>query len=105
VICYGLLRNLFSSKPNFVLLHPLWLPSISEQAGCSALYRACTANCPDKDMVQLLVDAGADVNLASADAGTPLGVAARNGYVEVVRVLLEAGAEVDTINNVSADLW
>jgi ankyrin repeat protein len=29
-------------------------------------------------------------------------VAARNGYAEVVRVLLEAGAEVDTFNNVSA---
>jgi ankyrin repeat protein len=56
-------------------------------------------------MVQLLVDAGADVNLATADARSPLGVAAWYGYVGVVRVLLEAGAEVDTFNNVSADSW
>jgi ankyrin repeat protein len=81
----------------------VWLLSLCLQTGCSALYRACTANRPD--MVQLLVDAGADVNLATADARSPLGVAAWYGYVGVVRVLLEAGAEVDTFNNVSADSW
>ena len=51
-------------------------------------------------MVELLIKAGADVNLPTADRN-PLGVACWYGYSNVVRVLLEAGADVDTINNVS----
>ena len=66
------------------------------QTGCSALYRASTSNKPA--MARLLIEAGADVNLATADGRTPLGVACWYGYAEVVRVLLEAGADVDTSN-------
>lgn len=72
------------------------VPSV--QTGCSALYRACTAN--RAEMVQLLVDAGADVNLGNAEARSPLGVASWYGYTTVARTLLEAGADVDTFNHV-----
>jgi ankyrin repeat protein len=70
-----------------------------KQTGCSALYRACTSN--RTEMAQLLLSAGADVNLATSDSHrTPLSVASWYGFTSVVRVLLEAGAEVDTFNNV-----
>lgn len=70
------------------------------QTGCSALYRACTANRPE--MVQLLLEAGADVNLATKDGRTPLAVASWYGYTDIVKIILEAGADVDTFSTVSS---
>ena len=44
------------------------------------------------NVVKLLVDAGADVNLADASGTTPLALARRRGYGEIVSVLEAAGA-------------
>ena len=44
------------------------------------------------DVVEQLLEAGADVNKASADYGTPLYIAAQQGYEGVVKQLLKAGA-------------
>lgn len=46
---------------------------------------------------QLLVELGADVNQISAGSGnaTPLGLAARNGQLDIVEWFLEVGANVD----------
>lgn len=41
--------------------------------------------------VPLLLQAGADVNAANVNGQTPLMAAARNGHIEAVRLLLEAG--------------
>jgi ankyrin repeat protein len=43
----------------------------------------------------VLLEKGASVNTAPSDAGTPLLVAAKNGHIEVVRLLLEKGAAVN----------
>lgn len=43
-------------------------------------------------IVKLLVDAGADVNLADGDGVTPLENAQRRGFSEIANVLLAAGA-------------
>jgi ankyrin repeat protein len=45
-------------------------------------------------MVALLVAAGADVNHATSHGLTALHYAVARGYVDVVRLLLEAGADV-----------
>ncbi len=47
------------------------------------------------DMVQLLIDYGADVNARTRDSWTALSMASRGGNTEVVKVLLAAGADVN----------
>ena len=59
--------------------------------GGSALHAATYTN--RGDVVRLLIQKGANVK-ATDDAGwTPLHLAASNGYVEIARLLLEAGAD------------
>ena len=53
----------------------------------------------DLRQVDLLLQAGADVNEADANGNTALIVAARMGQADIVRRLLEAGAGVDPANN------
>lgn len=45
------------------------------------------------EVVRLLVEAGADVNLADGQGVTPLQHAKQRGYTEMTRILEEAGAE------------
>ena len=52
-----------------------------------------------KDIVQSLLDRGADVNAKDSDGWTALHWAAYNGYEEIVKALVRAGANVDTKNN------
>ena len=44
------------------------------------------------EIVRLLVEAGANVNIADRDGVTPLAHAKRRGYREMVRILSAAGA-------------
>jgi ankyrin repeat protein len=46
------------------------------------------------NVTQLLLDRGADINARTNDSWTPLHTAVHYGYIEVVRVLLEHGADV-----------
>ena len=46
-------------------------------------------------MVQLLLQAGADVNAAAKDGLTALIYAGAKGHVDVVQLLLQAGAHVN----------
>ena len=48
-----------------------------------------------REVSQFLIEHGADVNARSSDLSTPLHTAARCGRIEVVRLLLEYGANVD----------
>jgi len=45
------------------------------------------------ELVELLIDAGADVNAQDASGWTPLNLAAHEGVVETVRLLLTNGAD------------
>jgi ankyrin repeat protein len=46
-------------------------------------------------MVQMLIDAGADVDNRGGHYGSPLWTASSEGHEKVVRVLIDAGADVD----------
>ena len=57
-------------------------------------------------MVGLLIKEGkADVDKVENDGGSPLYVAAQQGFTEIVKFLLTEGkAEVDKTNNLTPDL-
>ena len=46
-------------------------------------------------LVRLLLEIGADINLANSAGDTPLYVASERGNVEMVRILLEKGADIN----------
>ncbi len=56
---------------------------------------ACIALSRSEQTVRILIDQGADVNMAQAGGYTPLHQAAAAGLVELTRILLEAGAKPD----------
>jgi beta-lactamase regulating signal transducer with metallopeptidase domain len=49
------------------------------------------------EAVRLLLDRGADVNLAAGGEGTPLIAAAREGHTDIVSLLLDRGARIDQV--------
>lgn len=70
----------------------------------SSLYAVCGGSCGtpltkvaydrDTELVQLLLACGADVNLAD-DKSSPLGIAAGQGNLDIARLFLEAGANIN----------
>ena len=53
----------------------------------------------EKDLIQWLLDAGAKSSDVSNFGNTPLIAAARNGYAEIVKVLLDDNADVNATDN------
>ena len=51
------------------------------------------------EVIQLLIEAGADVNLPTRDGYRPLMAAASSGSIKAVKLLLRAGAEVNVADN------
>lgn len=64
-----------------------------DERGWTPLRLAVVGNQPAAAAVALL-EAGADVNLPDSRGNTPLHEAARRGNLDVVRILLEAGADI-----------
>ncbi|KAL5457474.1 hypothetical protein EMCRGX_G034740 [Ephydatia muelleri] len=53
------------------------------------------------DIVNALIEAGANVNLADKDGMSPLHLASNEGHLDTVKVLIEAGANVNQANKVT----
>jgi uncharacterized caspase-like protein len=47
------------------------------------------------EIVHLLIEKGADVNIVNVSGYTPLSVAVASGHTNIVRILLDAGAEIN----------
>ncbi|XP_065427758.1 protein phosphatase 1 regulatory subunit 12C isoform X3 [Chrysemys picta bellii] len=65
--------------------------------GISALHQACIDE--NLEVVQFLVENGADVNQADNEGWTPLHVAASCSYKEIAQYLLAHGAQVAAVNS------
>ncbi|KAM6184454.1 LOW QUALITY PROTEIN: protein phosphatase 1 regulatory subunit 12C [Sarcoramphus papa] len=65
--------------------------------GISALHQACIDE--NMEVVQFLVESGADVNQADNEGWTPLHVAASCGYQHIAQYLLEHGADVAAVTS------
>eukprot|EP00899_Mesostigma_viride_P010670 jgi/Mesvir1/19604/Mv09901-RA.1 len=57
----------------------------------TALHLACSRQ--DTDLVKLLIDAGADVNIRDKDGRTPLFSACKNIQLDMTSILIKAGAD------------
>ncbi|MBE6463631.1 MAG: ankyrin repeat domain-containing protein, partial [Alphaproteobacteria bacterium] len=53
----------------------------------------------DKEIVELLIEKGADVNAKANGGSTALMRASRDGYTDVAEVLIQNGADVNQKNN------
>uniref|UniRef100_A0A8C5RCW8 Protein phosphatase 1 regulatory subunit n=1 Tax=Laticauda laticaudata TaxID=8630 RepID=A0A8C5RCW8_LATLA len=65
--------------------------------GISALHQACIDE--NIEVVEFLVENGADVNQADNEGWTPLHVAASCGYSEIAQYLLDHGANIAAVNS------
>lgn len=67
-----------------------------DEDGTTTLMHALLAENVDRKIVELLVEKGVDINARDPKQGwTALHLAARDGHSDIVRFLLENGAEVD----------
>ena len=65
--------------------------------GDTALIAACTSETPHNDLVRLLIQSGADINIKESELQvTALIVAAQCGHTSIVQYLLDEGAPVNT---------
>lgn len=68
------------------------LVHVSDALGCTLLMNACSKNDSYIDIVKLLVEKGADVNVQSSNYKTALGMACQNNNWKIVDFLLAHGA-------------
>lgn len=66
----------------------------------TALHHACSKDNRFLDIVQLLIDEGADVNAEDNAVDTPLHYVSLNGNLDVVKLLIDKGANVNAENSV-----
>ncbi|CAI7614169.1 unnamed protein product [Penicillium viridicatum] len=79
-------QMLLQREPELMTTHEEWIP----------LFAA--SKCGFLDIVQLLIQKGADIGARGSFRETPLYIACENGHIEVVRLLLEKGADVHHCN-------
>lgn len=82
---HNLIRMLLASKADLKL---------RDRFGKTALFYAIDMNHENTEAVAILIDAGADVNQEANDRATPLMKAVERGHYNIVKLLLNRGANV-----------
>jgi len=67
--------------------------------GMTALMFASYSNYDQREIVRMLIERGADVNIKNSKGMTALMIASRGGRTEIVRMLIERGADVNIKNS------
>ena len=80
----------------FLLAHGVDVNYQDAEHGASALQAASQSG--QADIVRILLDRGADVNLSNKEGSTALMAASFNRHQDIVKILLAAGAEVNHQN-------
>src|SRR6185295_5147927 len=70
-------------------------PNLANRYGVAPMHEAALR--ADPGLLKVLLDAGADVDLALPQGETPLMLASRTSGVDAVRVLIEHGAKVNVV--------
>ena len=70
---------------------------IDQELDTSALHEA--ANVGNKDIINLLINKNADVNIKNNRLITPLMIASSNNYVDVMATFLSYNADIDALDN------
>ena len=69
----------------------------ADSTGCTALGHAVVRNHPD--VVEVLIDAGADIDVKDTRGRSPLHKASISGSLDVLKMLVKAGADVRVTDN------
>lgn len=72
--------------------------NLQNDKGWTALMELCTSKTPNEELVKLVVQSGADVNIQSVSNQTTLIVAAVQGHPTTIQYLLDEGAAVNAHN-------
>ncbi|XP_071092312.1 protein phosphatase 1 regulatory subunit 16A-like isoform X1 [Haliotis cracherodii] len=80
-------RNLLQTKTD---------PNVTNEDGLTALHQCCIDD--NTELLQLLLDHGANVNAKDSELWTPLHAAATCGHVHLCKQLIDRGAELLAVN-------
>lgn len=64
----------------------------------------CVVSHGHRDTVKLLLEVGADINAVDIDGWTPLMFAVRDGTIDIVRLLIQSGANTDITDRLAKRL-
>ncbi len=70
-----------------------------DEDGSTPLINACAGDYRSAKIAELLIKAGANVNIQDCNGNTPLIFVAENGMINIARLLISHKADVNHINN------
>jgi len=68
---------------------------VNYRCACCSVLHCAIRHRKNADLVQLLLEAGADVESSDGDGNTPLNFAARSGDIRIATLLLDYGADIN----------